>query len=77
MTKTQEQIIEQAMALPPEARAEVVDKLLARIEEEDWAEIDPALAEEAERRIDALDRGEDRTYPAAEVIKELMARVKK
>ena len=73
---TPDQIVEQALALPPEARAELAEKLLASLNQEDWAEIDPALAEEAEKRIDAIDRGEDRTYPAAEVIKDLLARVK-
>jgi Putative addiction module component len=74
---TPDEVVEQALALPMEARAELVEKLLASLEQEDWAEIDPALAEEAEKRIDALDRGEDRSYPAAEVIKDLLARVKK
>src|SRR5437868_2954030 len=52
------------------------DMLLASLGHEDWAEVDPSLAEEAERRIDALDRGEDRSHPAADVIKDLLARVK-
>jgi len=76
MIMTPDQIVEQALALPLDARKKLAEKLLASLGHEDWAEVDPSLAEEAERRIDALDRGEDRSHPAADVIKDLLARVK-
>ena len=74
---TSDQLIAKALALPPEARVEIAEKLLASIDPSDFPEIDPALAEEAERRIDALDRGEDRTHPLEEVIAGFRARGKK
>jgi putative addiction module component (TIGR02574 family) len=77
MTKAQERIIEQAMALPPEDRVEVAERILITVDPSQLPQIDPALAEEAERRIDALERGEDRTYPLEEVIQSFRARGKK
>ena len=52
-----QQIVREAMALPPEERAKLADKLLASLDTEAQNEIDRAWAEEAERRVDEFDAG--------------------
>ena len=50
-------ILEEALALPPTGKAELVDCLLASLDAPD-KEIDQLWMEEGERRIDAYERGE-------------------
>ena len=52
-----EDIINQAMALPPEERAIVVEQLLLSLDSPDQALDDP-WAEEAEARLDAYEHGD-------------------
>jgi putative addiction module component (TIGR02574 family) len=71
-----DQILKEAMALSPEERADLVDKLLATLDttNPDQAEIDRAWVEEAERRVDACDAGEMEVEPVEEVIESLRRR---
>lgn len=52
-----EDIINQAMALPPEERAIVVEQLLLSLDSPDQA-LDDLWAEEAEARLDACEHGD-------------------
>jgi len=70
-----EQIEQQAMALPPEKRAELAERLLASLEPPDQREIDQAWEKELEARIDAYERGEQTARPAEEVIREIRQRL--
>ncbi len=63
-----------AMKLTPEEKARLAEELLASLDVPDQAEIDAAHAEEAERRIDALDSGKTQSVPADEVFRDLEAR---
>lgn len=67
MSATSEQILKDALALPPQERVELVEQLLATFQ----SPPDPSLAElwarEAESRLDAYDRGELSAVPAEEV----------
>jgi len=54
---TPSQVLKEALALKPSQKAELVDKLLASLDEPD-KEIDELWAKEAESRIDPYERGE-------------------
>jgi putative addiction module component (TIGR02574 family) len=68
MTEQTQQILEQALALPPLDRAALVEGLLASLDQPDAA-IDELWAREAEDRIDAFEAGELEAISAAEVFK--------
>jgi len=51
-------IIEEALSLPSDERADLVEKLLASLNLPLQADIDRRWAEEAERRVEQLERGE-------------------
>jgi putative addiction module component (TIGR02574 family) len=55
MSKTND-ILKEAITLPPSDRAILIDKLLNSLDEQDNA-IDTLWAKEAESRIDAYDKG--------------------
>ena len=67
MSANGEQILKQALALSPEDRAEVVDRLLASFQTPPDPLLDELWAREAEDRLDAYDRGELGAVPAEEV----------
>jgi putative addiction module component (TIGR02574 family) len=58
MSKNGAQVLEEALALPPDERAELADRLLSSLDKEHRRKIDLLWAEEAEDRIDAYERGE-------------------
>ena len=60
-------IINQAMALPPEERAIVVEQLLLSLDSPDQA-LGDLWAEEAEARLDAYERGEIATVSVQEAM---------
>jgi putative addiction module component (TIGR02574 family) len=69
MTKAQEQIAQQALELPPEARAELAEKLWASLNSAEQSEIDKAWAEEADRRLKAIEDGEMDVADGSEIRK--------
>jgi len=71
MISNQEEIIEQAMTLPPDARALLADKLLHSLDSPTREEIDQLWAEEAERRVQQIKDGEVELIPGEEVFKEI------
>lgn len=52
------EILDAALALPPDERAHVADLLLDSLETAIDPQVARAIADEAERRIDRLERGE-------------------
>jgi len=66
MATTSEDILEQLLSLPVETRARLADQLLESLEPGD-EKVRELWAEEAERRLDAFERGETKAIPAAEV----------
>ena len=62
-----------ARKLPLAERAELIDDLLASLDEPD-PRIDALWVEEAERRLRLVDSGEMPVYDAAEIIAELRKR---
>ncbi len=71
MTPQSEQVLREALDLPPIDRAELVEQILASFEFPARQDIDAAWAQEAEDRIDAYDRGELGLSPAGEVFKDV------
>ncbi|MBN2132759.1 MAG: addiction module protein [Sedimentisphaerales bacterium] len=71
MTPQSEQILREALDLPPIDRAELVEQILASFEFPARKDIDAAWGREAEDRIDAYERGEIGASPAGEVFKEI------
>ena len=70
------QIIDTALALPAQSKAELVERLLASLESGSQSEIDAAWAKEADNRIAAYEAGEIEAIPAEQVLAELRARRK-
>ena len=71
MSKHGKQILTEALKLPPVERAELVENLLTSFEFQSRKRIDALWAEEAEKRIDAFERGEMATIPAKDVFAEI------
>ena len=71
---TCEQILTQALELPPVERAELVEQILCSFEFPSRSRIDSLWAKEAEDRIDAYDRGEIKATPAKEVFAKINRR---
>jgi len=68
-----DELLNEALALPVELRAQLVDALLRSLNPAQ-AEIDASWAAEAERRIDELDAGEAALIPGDEVFARLRSR---
>jgi len=66
-------LLNEAMALPVELRAQLVDELLKSLNLTQ-AEIDEAWAAEAERRITEIDEGKVKMIPGDEVFEKLRKR---
>ena len=60
-------LLKNALELEASSRAELVDELLASLDQPDKA-IDALWAEEAERRLDAYERGEMESASVHEVL---------
>ncbi len=67
-------VFEDALALPTDERLVLVERLLESLTPAPSAEIDRLWAEEAERRIDQIDRGEAKTIPAEVVFQRIRAK---
>ena len=71
MTPQSEQVLREALDLPPTDRAELVEQILASFEFPARKDIDAAWAQEAEDRIDAFERGQIGSSPANKVFREI------
>ena len=67
MSPQGDRVLLDALKLSPVERAELIEKLLASFSFPDRKAIDELWAAEAEDRIDAYERGEIKSKPAAEV----------
>lgn len=66
-----DQILEEALKLPPVERAELVESLLSSFEFRSRKTINALWAQEAENRIDAFERGEMAAILAEKVFSEI------
>jgi putative addiction module component (TIGR02574 family) len=74
MSTNSEHILQEALALGPQERAELVEQLLATFQSPPDPHIDELWAREAEDRLDAYDRGELKSVPAEEVFSRIRQR---
>lgn len=72
MIKTQE-LFDEAVSLPVETRAQLIDKLLRSIHPLQ-KEIDELWAAEAEKRVEEIKSGKVKTIPGDEVFKKIPGR---
>lgn len=72
MIKTQE-LFEEAVSLPIEMRAQLIDKLLRSIHPIQ-KEIDELWAAEVEKRVEEIKSGKVKTIPGDEVFKKILGR---
>ncbi len=68
MSASSEEILQKALALPPQDRAQILERLLASFENPPDPALDELWAREAEDRLDAYDRGELGSVSAEEVL---------
>ncbi len=66
MSEIAEKLIQQALGLPADQRAEFAERLLSSLEPP-LSSIDQLWAQEAEDRVDAYERGELDAIPAKDV----------
>jgi putative addiction module component (TIGR02574 family) len=74
MTAITERVLNDALALPPIERAELIQRLLQSFDESKDNHIDTAWTEEAESRIDAYEKGLLSASPAEEVLNRINRR---
>jgi len=67
MTEKTQMLFEEALLLPPIERAELIENLLSSFDFPDRKEIDALWGAEAERRIDAYEKGEAEAVSVDEV----------
>jgi putative addiction module component (TIGR02574 family) len=65
------QVFDEALSLPVEARVNLVEKLLTSLNLPTQPEIDRLWAEEAERRIAQIDRGDVKLVPGKKVFSDI------
>jgi putative addiction module component (TIGR02574 family) len=61
------EVLKEALSLPTEERAELVERLMSSLDPPSQEGIDLLWGREAEERLDAFDRGEIQAVPAKEV----------
>ena len=71
MSTTSDQILRQALALPLEERAELIEQLLATFQGPTDPALDKLWIAEAHDRLDAYDRGELEAVSVEEVFEEI------
>jgi putative addiction module component (TIGR02574 family) len=76
MTSQADQLLRDVLALTPEERAEFADRVLASLDSAERARIDNEWAAEADRRVEAYERGELPTVAAEDVYREYRDRRK-
>ena len=67
MPTAADKVVDEALELPADARIGLVDRILASLNLPTRPEIDRLWAEEAERRVSEVDRGEVELVPGEEV----------
>ena len=71
MSTVSDKVMDEVLSLPADARMSLVEKLLASLNLPTQPEIDRVWAEEAERRVAQIDRGEVELIPGEEVFAKL------
>ena len=67
MSTAADRVVDAALDLPADARIGLIDRLLARLNLPACPDVDKIWAEEAERRVAQIDRGNVELIPGEEV----------
>lgn len=70
MTNSVKELEQKARQLPAQERAELVQLILESLHEGQLTEVEVAWNSEIQRRVSAYERGEIKTYAAADVLAE-------
>jgi putative addiction module component (TIGR02574 family) len=73
MTARAEQVLSEALSLPPSERAQLAERLFSSLDISQ-KELDRLWAQEADSRIDAYDRGDIKAVSANDVFKNIYQR---
>jgi putative addiction module component (TIGR02574 family) len=71
VTRAEQSVLDEALSLPVEGRVALVEKLLVSLNLPTDREVEEWWAEEAERRVSQLDRGEVELAPGEEVFRRI------
>ena len=74
MSKGNDRVIEEALSLPADLRLALIEQLLISLNLPVDDEIERLWAEEAERRVSQIEKGEARLVPAEEVFERIRAK---
>lgn len=77
MPTSTNKVFDEALSLPADIRMRLVEKLLASLNLPIREEIDRLWAEEAERRIAQIDRGEVELIPGEEVFERIRSKYRR
>jgi putative addiction module component (TIGR02574 family) len=77
MTAITEKVLDEALGLPADERLSLVDRLIASLNLPTQPEIDRLWAEEAERRLAQIERGEVELIPGEKVFAEIRAKYRR
>jgi putative addiction module component (TIGR02574 family) len=70
-----EQVLQSALSLNPNDRAEIAASLIQSLDEPADDNVETAWAEEIKRRIDSIDKGEVQLIPSEEVMRSMRERL--
>ena len=76
MSGNSKSILEAALSLPADDRAEIAERLMFSLDDQHQAEIETAWDAELQRRANEVDRGEIALIPGDEAIRRLRQRNK-
>ena len=76
MTSRSSELLQEALALSPDERAEMAERLLSSLDTPLTRRIEDLWADEAESRLDAFERGEIKTVAAKEVFEQMGLKAK-
>jgi putative addiction module component (TIGR02574 family) len=74
MSSSSEEILKDALALPPQERAALLERLLISFQSAPDLNLEELWIREAEERLDAYDRGELKAVPVEEVFDRIKKR---
>ena len=77
MSTIADKVFDDALSLPSDARVMLVEKLLKSLNLPTQAEIDNLWAEEAERRVSQIERGDVKLIPGDEVFAKIRQKYQK
>ena len=77
MTKVDEKIFDKAVSLPADSRIQLIEKLLMSLNLPTQPEIDRLWAEEAEKRVEQIERGEVELIPGNKVFEKIRRKYQK